>query len=328
MVYNKNKRSFLIGVDLINLISELEELPPEFHAKMIGKLLGDGTIVKQDNRQPRFQFSHTINDQQWTMSCFNELKDYCPLSIPYYRKIIDKRMKKGYSENFTVQSRTSEIFNILHGIWYKDRKKVIPFEYVKQYFSTVSLAWWYQDDGYLKRTNHKPSKVVLSTECFTSSEITQLRNLLYKQFHLCFHIDKQKRLILYDAASIYYFLSIIQSDINPSMYRKTIKYQFFRSFDCTSKRSSIYLPADVNITQPTYEINKKLKHLEYIWNKYKENQFFNDVYLPNLNNIRTDTKTKGYQIVIKSDYMSLLWLLKANTGLTYSQLAMLCFQME
>lgn len=306
----------------------LVKYPPQFHAKIIGKLLGDGSITKQTNRQARFQFSHMLKDKSWAVFCYENLKMDCPLADPYYRKIIDKRLNKGYSENITVQSKTSEIFNVLKQLWYQDHKKIIPFNYIKTYFNTTSLVWWYQDDGHLTLTNNAPSKIILSTECFTLTEIHQLQTFLGHRFKLQFHVDKQKRLILYDSTSVHYFLSIIKSELHPSMYRKTLKQQYIHSLHHASKRSTIYLPTSISIVKPTRDINNQLNYLTNIWDRYKQERFYTEIYLFNLQLLDTTPELKGYQIVINKKHLDLLWVLKKNTGLTYSQLTLLCFHLK
>lgn len=42
----------------------------EFLSMVCGKLLGDGCIVKQEGRKPRFQFIHSIKDKEWCYYCY------------------------------------------------------------------------------------------------------------------------------------------------------------------------------------------------------------------------------------------------------------------
>lgn len=89
-----------------------------FYSLICGKLLGDGCITKQEGRKPRFQFIHRKEDFHWSFHCYEILKNHLPLNPPKYRKIIDHRLAKGYSESYVVQSRTYPLITELYSIWY------------------------------------------------------------------------------------------------------------------------------------------------------------------------------------------------------------------
>ncbi|MCI1592516.1 hypothetical protein [Heyndrickxia oleronia] len=125
---------------------------------LTGKLLGDGCITKQKGRKPRFQFIHSINDIDWCMYCYEQLRHEIPFAPPFYKKIQDIRTEKGYTECYQVQSRTDPTITWLDTLWYSKQKKVIPFEFIDQYLNVEALAWWYQDDGHLSQKGTIPKK--------------------------------------------------------------------------------------------------------------------------------------------------------------------------
>ncbi|MGX2961646.1 hypothetical protein JNUCC23_20665 [Peribacillus sp. JNUCC 23] len=131
-------------------------------SRLTGKLLGDGCITKQVSRQPRFQFIHRIEDFEWSQYCYEKLKDFVPLNPPTYKRVVDPRIQAGYSECYTVQSKTSTIITELEKLWYNSRKKLLPLAFINEYLNEEALAWWYQDDGHLAKQNNLPQKVVLS----------------------------------------------------------------------------------------------------------------------------------------------------------------------
>ncbi|WP_194841151.1 hypothetical protein [Sporosarcina cascadiensis] len=101
-----------------------------YYSRICGKLLGDGCITKQANRKPRFQFIHRIEDLGWSAYCYEQLKDFVPLSPPAYKKCIDARLAKGFSECYVVQSRTHERITDLYPIWYPDGKERVLFHFL------------------------------------------------------------------------------------------------------------------------------------------------------------------------------------------------------
>jgi hypothetical protein len=125
---------------------------------MIGKLLGDGCFTKQKGRKPRFQFIHSARDKEWCFYCYEKLMNDLPLTAPYYKRVQDNRILKGYTECFQVQSRTEPLITWLESLWYRNRIKIIPFSFLEQYLNELALAWWYQDDGHLTKKGGIPKK--------------------------------------------------------------------------------------------------------------------------------------------------------------------------
>ncbi|MBB6453621.1 hypothetical protein HNQ94_002070 [Salirhabdus euzebyi] len=299
-----------------------------FLSKIAGKLLGDGSITVQKGRKPRFQFTHCIKDKGWSIHSYIELKGLIPLSEPRYRKVIDPRTKAGYTEGYYVLSKTSPIITQLESIWYHNRIKVVPMDFLEKYFNNLTLAWWFQDDGHLKLDKHtmKPRKIILSTDSFTKQENNQLINLLKRKYTITFTLDKQNRLIIYDATQILYFLHLVQPHIHHSMYRKTIPLlPLHDKVPIKAKRTTIYLPEEIKITKPTQELNQHLVLLSKVLRTYKKGDFYNYLYPLYIKELKNINRTNSYQILIQPRNLLLLNQLKSYTGFTYSELATLCF---
>ncbi|OXS58505.1 hypothetical protein B1B00_14080 [Bacillus sp. DSM 27956] len=289
-----------------------------------GKLLGDGCIVKQEGRKPRFQFLHSIKDKEWCYYCYSRLKDYFPLKGPHYKRIEDDRVQAGYTESYYVQSRTHDHITSLRSIWYKNGKKVLPFEFLNKYLTPLALAWWYQDDGHLKKDSTKPRKIILSTDSFTPAENNQLCQLLKSKYSLLFSIDKQNRILLYDQFQIQYFLFLVTAYLHPCMYRKTItSCDIYKQFS-TPKRTTIYLPVNLKFTSPTREINESLSMLPDIFTSIISGDFYTNELLTFIESTKTSVTKKPYQIVVSEENRQNLFTLNKMTGLNTSILAQLC----
>ncbi|WP_098439024.1 hypothetical protein [Bacillus sp. es.034] len=143
-----------------------------------------------------------------------------------------------------------------------------------KHLSPLALAWCYQDDGHLRKKSNTPQKIILSTDSFMPYENKGLSHILWEKFSLDFAMDKQNRLILYDQFQIRYFLYLIQLYLHHSMRRKTISSMDLSSSQTSSKRS-IYLPANINISSPTSEINDKLSTLSTVLQLLKIDSFYN-----------------------------------------------------
>lgn len=294
----------------------------QFHSRMCGKLLGDGSIVKQEGRQPRFKFQHCKRDYAWTKACYEGLRNAIPLTPPKYVRYEDPRVQKGYTETYYVQSKTSETITTLYHLWYPNGKKRLPISYIAQYLNAEALAWWYQDDGHLKIENGFVTKVILSTDDFSPEENHQLIDLLYNKFSLRFQRDGQNRLLLYDQFQIIYFLHLVTPWLNEAMQQKAMPVQPLRPI---AKRTTIYLPETTKLTKPTAEINNALENLKHLFNDDGKTLCISTIYNTFSPMLETKTPTKSYQIVIREDYREMLAVIRQWTGLSVSLVVGWCF---
>jgi hypothetical protein len=298
-----------------------------FLSYICGKLLGDGCITIQSGRKPRFQFIHAASDFEWCNYCYQELSSYIPLNPPKYRKIKDSRVLKGFTESYVIQSRTADIITYLESIWYQERKKIIPFDYLEKYLNERTLAWWYLDDGHLKINNGIPKKIILSTDNFTSYENQLLIKLLEQKYSLFFSLDGQNRLVLYDQLQIYYFYRLVEPFLHHSMARKMI-VTVMKSKLISSKRTTLYLPQEISLLKPTQEINEMLNYLPELYEIVKDRKSYLYHYRKYVYPIRKMENTKSFQIIIEEKYRPLLLKIRNFTGLNNSQIAALCFTLS
>ena len=299
----------------------------EFFSYICGKLLGDGCITYQPGRKSRFQFIHTSSDFEWCNYCYQQLPLHIPLNPPVFNIIKDKRISTGFTERYIVQSKTDEMIPYSESIWYKNRKKTIPFDYLEKYLNEKALAWWYLDDGHLKMDNAIPRKVILSTDNFTLTENLQLIKLLGQKYSIFFTLDGQNRLVIYDQLQIYYFYRLIQPFIHPSMKRKMIKPT--QSTNKTiHKRTTIYLPDDIALVKPTSEMNIYLDLLPKLQQIVSDHESYVYYYQRYFIYLKEKQATKPYQINIVQKHWHLINKIKTLTGLTNSQIATICIWIE
>jgi len=293
-------------------------------SRLTGKLLGDGCITKQVNRKPRFQFIHRIEDFKWSQYCYEQLKDFLPLNPPTYKRVIDSRIQAGYSECYTVQSKTSITITELERLWYHNRKKFLPLTFINAYLNEEALSWWYQDDGHLAKKHNFPQKIILSTNSFSKNEHVALQQMLQEKFYLSFKLDSQKRLILDDQPQIYYFLKLIEPYLHPCMSKKSICDE--QTLQLTEpKRTTIYLPKQLLIQRPTKEINEQLLCAQKILHRLEKRQTFLGFYRFSHALLPTKRNLKGYQIILNADNGIILQKIKQISGWNQSQIAQLCF---
>lgn len=313
----------------MNPEKQLRELIPYNQQCMIvGKLLGDGNISIEKGRQPRFRFSHCLKDKEWVFWCYEQLKDHVELSFPKYRKVIDQRLKAGYSESYYTQSKVGEISTLLREVWYPKGKKVLPLEFVNAHFSPLTLAWWYQDDGSLTISNSTIRKIILSTNSFSNQENKKLIEILFANLHLSFSLDNQNRLVIYDQKQILYFLSLVREFIHPCMSRKVNIPKNNSPSLYLNKRTTITLPLTIPVTSPTKDLRDFLSYLPELLSQLQNRVIYHHFFKHQFLIEDTDCKRKSYQIQLEQNELRLLYECRQLTGLTMNQLTELCYVLQ
>ncbi|MCM3731581.1 endonuclease [Fictibacillus nanhaiensis] len=243
-----------------SLVKQLNTLlPSHVIAMLIGKLLGDGNLTIEKNKRPRLRFSHKVQDKEWCQHSRDQLAPFLSFPSIKYRKVNDIRVTNGFTEIYYAQSHTHKALDLLKQLWYPSGVKTIPFHLLQTNFTRQSLAWWFMDDGHLKIENDQPTKIILSTESFNTSEIKNLSLLLKGKFQLELKADNANRLIIYNKMQIYYFLRLVQPYLVHCMYRKTLQKSSITKITAP-KRTTIYLP--INLTFPTKQIHEALFSLK------------------------------------------------------------------
>jgi LAGLIDADG DNA endonuclease family len=308
----------------VKIIEELSDLlPPEIISMIIGKLLGDGNLTIEKNKRPRLRFSHKLQDRQWCQYS----KDMLATSISFppikYRKIYDTRIAKGFTESYYAQSHTHLALDMLKQLWYSSNNKTIPFGLLEKFFTSISLAWWFMDDGHLKMENDQPSKIILSTESFTLIELQNLCTLLIEKFHLDFKIDKAKRLVIYNKMQIYYFLKIIHPYLVSCMYRKTLLKSSLSQLT-KPKRTTIHLP--IKLSSPTKQIHEALQGLQDLINISADRVSYFRIYPALLRNIRMQNPCNfSYQVTLPPHLIKEIIKIQNITGMKMSEIVYWCF---
>ena len=90
-----------------------------------------------------------------------------------------------------------------------------------------------------------------------------------------------------------------------------------------AKRSTIYLPEDLILKKPTFEINDQYEKLAILQELLQDHTNFFKM----TNSVKsTTTHTKPYQIEIMERYKAQLIKLKLETSLNISQITTHCFR--
>ena len=171
-IYSHRKRFGYLRED----IRDNKGIPLNNYQKqvLVGTMLGDSSItLAKDCKNPRFTCAHSLKQLELVELKANIFKNLGSSIYFYKMPKPDKRTGKVYS-NYTMSVKANPELLVWYNMFYKNGKKVIPEECFK-YFTAVSLAFLYMDDG-CKCNNNSYS---IATMCFTESDIMKFRKMLF-----------------------------------------------------------------------------------------------------------------------------------------------------
>ena len=196
----------------ITILKEQEEV-------LLGTLLGDSYIGYTHNkcRFPNITFSHCKRQEIYARTKFNKLGN-----------LMSSIKEHQYKTETVINGRKCKVQPILYAIGHNckclikyrnlfynlEGKKIIPIEYLKENFTSQSLAYLYMDDGCINQKSYN-----LNLQYFTKEELEDFIFFLKKKFNLEFILKKDKTLYLrYN--SINKFESLIKPYITEDMQYK------------------------------------------------------------------------------------------------------------
>jgi len=142
---------------------------------IIGSILGDGHIEKRDNlKNAIFREEHSVGQVEWLKWKYNKLKPFTTANM--------WERDRGNTQLFPNGKGGKAYYNIdkvcamttgshpylteLHKLFYKERIKVVPKDFVRNNFNDVVLAVLIGDDG-----NFSDNSLRICTDSFTKDEV-------------------------------------------------------------------------------------------------------------------------------------------------------------
>ncbi len=158
---------------------------------LIGSILGDGSIRKQDNRlNALLEINHSYQYKEyvdWKCTIFNE----------YVLTKPKLRLSNGSRLAYRFTTRSLPIFTKHYKMFYLNNHKIIPDNLI---LNPLSLAVWFMDDGSKSRNSY-----YLNTQQFSLNEQLILQKVLLNSFGIMSNVNKDKhyfRLRITNSSSI------------------------------------------------------------------------------------------------------------------------------
>ena len=199
---------------------ELDMQEKEF---LIGVMLGDGHIRWRNKEStktyPQLMLEQTTKHYEYVLWLKERIQGWIyDVNKPLRKakKIINNKEHTSYP----ISTINHPVFIEFYKAFYNKDKKIIDIEFIKKYFSTLSLAVWIMDDG----TNSNDRNLIICSHSFTQEENNILSKFLYEKYGLTSSIINSGK---------YYYLSftkessikiknIVKEYIVPSMMYKLV----------------------------------------------------------------------------------------------------------
>ena len=164
---------------------------------IVGTLLGDAWIgyVYIGCKYHKYQTSQSEMQHNYILNIYNELK---PIMTPNITELPSRVITVNNKEfirkkTYSIGSRNCECLVSYREAFYPNGKKIIPIDFIKDKFTTKSLAYWYMDDGSLDKNTHS---YIFNTQSFSRENLEEFISFLYNKFGLSFTIKKDNTLYL------------------------------------------------------------------------------------------------------------------------------------
>ena len=174
---------------------------------LIGSLLGDANINLK-GKECRVFFKHSVNQAELLKWKRKEFEGITGMPINRFEQRV-KGKKYGFVQFVTL---THPAFTVLHKVFYRDGKKIVPKNVDRILISPISLATWIMDDGAKDNAG-----LTIQTHSFKNDEVGLLIRVLRDNFDLIAtsRKNKGKSIIYFPQAEIKKLWEIVGSHILP-----------------------------------------------------------------------------------------------------------------
>ena len=175
--FNQRRYYYISNIRAINRIGPHNE---DVYSVIIGSLLGDGYANKRSGEGVRICYRHSIKHKEylfWLYTFFFNRGYTSNLQPRQYTRTIKSKEGKVYY-GYEFNTFTFRSFSLIHKMFYKNGKKVIPLN-IYEYLTPLALAVWIMDDGCWVS-----SGVRIATNSFKLEEVEILNNVLKSKYNL------------------------------------------------------------------------------------------------------------------------------------------------
>ena len=223
------------NVPMRNKCASLNLCPDEFTKEefdiVVGTVLGDGHLTnpKKDG-ESQLSLGHSVKQREYITYKYNVLSRWIGCKLYSLKHHIND---KTY-ETLNFVTRRNEKFTELKNIFYYNKIKVFPYDFVNNHLNDLSLAIWMMDDGY----NYGNRGFEFCTDNFTEDENEKIVELFKNKFDINSHVirvakknyrvlvNKKDKTKLFNIVRKYIIPSMLYKIKSPETIRQTLKCNF------------------------------------------------------------------------------------------------------
>ena len=138
---------------------------------LTGLLLGDGCLERK-SRNSRLQVKQSVHKKEYVFWLHDQFSDFV-------RTPPQQRSDTG---QWYFSTRSVPQFETWNGVFYKNRKKIVPKNIAQLLSSPITLAVWFMDDGSLDYREKSHYAFTYSTDAFSVKEVSLLQKSLLENF--------------------------------------------------------------------------------------------------------------------------------------------------
>lgn len=222
VIYGSNLES-TTGLKIGSIIQYLTEIPHNIECLLVGIILTDGWLNKNNNSNTRFYFKQALAKFEYFWYVYTKISHYC------YATPILKNAPLNGKIFYGVQlcTRSYPCFNRLYYKFYVNNKKIV-LQDIYDYLNYECLAHMIQCDGSRIKTvvNGKTynNHIRLNTQSFTLKDNIFLMNILTIKFNIncTLHKERNKYIIAINTKSVKDLYPLLYPYIVPSIRYKII----------------------------------------------------------------------------------------------------------
>lgn len=181
-------------------------------AIVIGTILGDGCLCDNWSKTNyRLKMSHSIKQREYVLWKYGILRDWILTEPKVYEK----------TKSITIRTISHPELTDLHGIFYRDKKKIIP-KNIQDLLNPLTMAVWFMDDGNIIRDKSRFCGYHMNTQSFTFKENERLAEILNSEFKILCTVQKNhgKHRLHIGSRSRNQFTDLICDYVLPSLQYK------------------------------------------------------------------------------------------------------------
>jgi TRAP-type mannitol/chloroaromatic compound transport system permease small subunit len=156
---------------------------------LIGIMLSDGSLEKNEGWNPRIRFEQSIRNIKYIWYLFNQLS----LLINVYPILLRRKLRGKIFFSLAFRTRQLKCLNEIYNLFFNDEIERCINIKLFHYFDYVVLAHWIMGDG-----SKSGKGIILCTDSFSLKEVVILMNILLIKYNIYSTINYNTSISPYD----------------------------------------------------------------------------------------------------------------------------------